>query len=190
MAATVYLSESNGAVEAVTDNIANINFGSFDGPNMIPAQHAIVAGNYSTAKWLRIKLQALGGSTNISNITGWKSSGAYVTGEVIGGSFANVLYPGWAIPTYGHATNGNGGGAVTIPYTANGTTILSGTFNSYAVPTALPGSPNVTFASGTTFTVSVAGNYSDYLVFGMGTTGLTPNGPVNTKVFTIQYTET
>lgn len=191
MAATVFLSESNGVVEAVTDNIANINFGSFDGPNMVAAQHAIVAGNVSTTKWLRIKLQNLGGSTSISGTQVWKSSGAYVTGEYLGSNYnAGGLGGGSPqITTYGTGQVAFGSPVIATPYTGNGAALFNftGGDNYSTAPIALGGGIAWTLPGGL---LNAAPSYSYYGAFGLGTTGATPIGPVNTKVITISYTET
>src|SRR5260221_13463550 len=82
-AATVYISESNGAGEVVTDNISNINFGSVDQPNIVAANHPIIQSENSYFKMLRFKVQSLGTSTTIKDLRLWKSAGVYVTGEFI-----------------------------------------------------------------------------------------------------------
>src|SRR5437879_5527436 len=111
MAAIVQVSESNGAVETVTDGITNINFGSADLPNLVPASHKLVLPlvsqtAYSYMKWLRVHLVSLGGSTQIDTLKIWKSSGAYVTSEVIGSNITTQSpAPNWTITVYGHAIN-------------------------------------------------------------------------------------
>lgn len=186
MAATVYLSESNGAIESVTDNISNMNFGALDAPNIIPSQHPIGITSSSVAKWWRVKLAVLGGSSQISNIRIWKSSGTYVTGEAIGsvlGGSGNAY-----CASYAHAESQHGGGAITVPYSGDGTSIISTPWSSRLVPTSQPGSGNV-FVGGTIAAAIVGVGYSNYTPFGMNTTASTPVGPVNQKVFTVQYDE-
>lgn len=81
MSATFAWSESNGAGETPTDSISNVNFGSVDTPNIVPATNPIAAGNNSFEKWIRGKFS--GSYTSIANLRFWKSVGAYVTGEAI-----------------------------------------------------------------------------------------------------------
>jgi hypothetical protein len=81
MAATFSWSESNGAGETPTDGISNINFGSVDSPNIVPASNPVAAGNNSYEKWNRGKFS--GSYTSIANLRFWKSAGSYVTGESI-----------------------------------------------------------------------------------------------------------
>lgn len=83
MAATIQWSESNTSGETVTDNISNLNFGSNDSVNIVPATYPVVSGENSFQKYFRIKV---GGTfTEISNMKFWKSAGAYVTDESIAG---------------------------------------------------------------------------------------------------------
>jgi len=89
MAATFQFSESNGAGESVSDDIANLNFGSTDDTEVTTSSYPIVAGENSYEKYLRFKF---GGTfTEISNMKFWKSAGAYKTGEAIKAA-ANVAY--------------------------------------------------------------------------------------------------
>ena len=80
MGATYQWSESNEA-EVVTDGVSNLNFGSNDSPNLVSANHPIVAAENSFEKFIRAKFS--GTFTEISNMKFWKSAGAYKTGEVI-----------------------------------------------------------------------------------------------------------
>jgi hypothetical protein len=81
MAATHQFSESNTVSETVTDGITNLNFGSNDSVNLVPATYPIIAGQNSFIKYLRSKFS--GTFTEISNMKFWKSSGTYVIGEAI-----------------------------------------------------------------------------------------------------------
>lgn len=105
-AATFNWSESNGAGEVVTDGISNINFGSNDSANIVPATHPIVAGDNSYQKYIRGKFTGVTG--DITNMKLWKSAGALKTGEAIIGK-NNVAY---AVPS----TTPDGGDAA-IPTT-------------------------------------------------------------------------
>lgn len=196
MSATVQLSETNGVSPGVvTDNIANMNFGAFDGPNLVPSAHPINVGSNSVAKWFRIKLAALGGSTQISNLKGWKASGNYLTGELIGGNLLNggsINYPAWSIAGYAQATVSGGGGAIAVPYTGNGQVIFGGNpFTGLGVITAAPtgSNENITIGSALGGVLNVAGTYSRYFCLALTTTLSTPVGAVNQKVFTFQYDE-
>jgi hypothetical protein len=168
MAATVFLSESNGAGQVVTDNITNINLGSDDAPNLVTLTSPIVIGLNSYRKYIRLKLSALGGSSVIDQIKAYKSAGAYVTGE------------GW----YGNINNG---GMNVLAYaTPTRAAMSSGGFS--LIPTSLPAIAwNIGGVSSGTLTV--AGTYSDYWVSVLETTGSTPAGAVNQKTVTVQYNE-
>lgn len=81
MAATFEFRESNGAGETVTNNISNVNFGSNDSANIVPATFPITAGTNSFEKWIRGHFS--GTYASVTNLKFWKSAGAYVTGEDI-----------------------------------------------------------------------------------------------------------
>lgn len=89
MAAIHEFSESNGVGEVVTDAIANLNFGSDDSINIVPATYPIIRGTASFEKYLRAKFT--GSFTEISNMKFWKSAGNYVTGETCNAA-VNVAY--------------------------------------------------------------------------------------------------
>lgn len=84
MAASIQWSESNTVSETVTDGISNLNFGSNDSVNIVPATYPVIAGENSFQKYFRIKVGST--FTEISNMLFWKSAGAYVTDESIKGA--------------------------------------------------------------------------------------------------------
>lgn len=171
VAATVYLSETNTVGAVTTDDVANMNFGGVDLVNIVPADHPVVrpglvASFRSFLKEWRVKVHDIGDSLLITDFRMWKTSGAYVAGEEID----------WN-------TNGGGGNAYVTP---DNTTAFSGS----AVPTADPGSANI---SGS---ISASGNYAPsnttFLRFFMlgNVSGITtPIGAVNQKTFIWQYDE-
>ena len=148
MAATFQWSETNGAGATVTDGITNLNYGSADAVNLVPASNTIAAGNNSYEKYNRGKFS--GTYTSVSNLRFWKSSGAYVTGEGID-AIANASY--------------------TTPVATTSTVATA------AVPT-VEGSALAPTSPG------ASPSYSGYLVSQLQTTGSTPAGAVNQKVFT------
>lgn len=184
MAATLVLSESNGAGQTVTDGISNINFGSTDAPNITPASNPIVIGLNSYAKFIRIKVTNMGGSNTIDVFKVWKSAGTFVTGETIrsntddfgGGRYARTVYN---TPDR-------------IPLAATNELILN-------FATSLPSVANLSISAAGTAndgnadtpagTITVAGNYSQYWTLMMITTGSTPAGAVNQKTFTYVWNE-
>ena len=81
MAESFQFSESNTSEETVHDNIANLNFGSNDSYEIVPATYKITKGQNSFSKYIRAKF---GGTfTEISNMKFWKSVGAYKTEELV-----------------------------------------------------------------------------------------------------------
>jgi len=81
MTASFQFSESNGALETVTDGISNINFGNTDAPNITPASNPVTAGSNSYEKWVRGHFY--GSYSSVSNLKFYKSLGGYAAGEVI-----------------------------------------------------------------------------------------------------------
>lgn len=131
MAATFEWSESNGAGEAVQDNIANINFGSTDTYEITPASYPIVAGANSYEKYIRAKFT--GTFTEISNMKFWKSAGSYKTGEAIKAA-ANQAY---GTPTSSVSAKAISdipvveGSALSIQSSSGGSTITSPGYTKY-----------------------------------------------------------
>jgi hypothetical protein len=196
MPATVKIAETNGpsANPVVTDGILNINFGSADAPNLDPDAHAIVlsryAPTYSVAKWLRLHLVDLGGSSSISNLKVWKSAGAYLSGEGIGSNVCNGhSAPSWSALTYAHGTGGMG--AVATPYTGDGSAILGGnTWLGCPLQAVEPATNNLSIGGSITATLSAPG-YSDYVILGLQVNGSlgTPAQQLNPKQITFQWDE-
>ena len=87
MSATVVLAERNGpsATSVETLSPANLNMGSADATGLSPVTYPITArlNGASYEKWVRVYVQALGGSNQVDNIEVWLSSlgGGYLTGE-------------------------------------------------------------------------------------------------------------
>jgi len=177
-AATVYISESNGAGEVVTDNISNINFGSVDQPNIVAANHPIIQGEYSYSKFLRFKVASLGTSTTIKDLRMWKSAGVLVSGESFG---FNAKAPAPTISDGQYTAN--------LPAYAAPDQLFYDPLNAVAFPVADPGGSTIGIAGNRANTL-VAPGYGDYFKIQLHTDPSTPVGPVNTKTFTLQYDET
>jgi hypothetical protein len=89
MAATFEWSESNSSGENITDGITNVNLGSNDSVNIVPATYPVTAGENSFSKYIRCKFTNI--FVEISNMLFWKNSGSLATGETIKAS-ANATY--------------------------------------------------------------------------------------------------
>jgi hypothetical protein len=161
MPASFHWYESNGAGEVETADIANVNFGSNDSPNINTTTYPIVAGNASFEKY--IKALFSGVWTEISNMKFWKSSGALVTGETLKAA-ANISY---AQPSATPNADSD------IP-TTEGTAL--------AIESA-EGDNVITYGA------SGVSGYSAYIRLQLQTTTSTPAGAVNEKEFTFQYDE-
>lgn len=200
MSATVEISETNGTSGSptTTDGISAINFGSADiaGSGLVPSSHKIVrsssANRYSFAKWVRLHVSSMGGSTTIATMKVWKTAGAYVTGEAIAynggrsGAFASDITSGYG---FSCPSAGSGGSAVTVPYSGTGTQLFGDYISGgLGLLTAEPTNANNAIAGAYAGTLTATG-YSNYLILGMGITSSTPNGPVNQKTFKFQWDE-
>ena len=161
MSASFAWVESNGVGESETNPITNVNFGSVDAPNLVPATYTTVIGQNSFSKYIRVLFT--GTWSVISNIKFWKSAGAYVTGESIKAA-ANATY---ATPSQTDT------GDSAIP-TTEGTAL--------AINSAEGDATIVYGASGVT-------GYTGYIRLQAQTTVSTPSGVGNQKTFTMQYDE-
>lgn len=161
MSATHHWYESNGVGEDETADISNINFGSNDSPNLVPATYPITRGENSFDKYIRILFT--GTWTDITNMLFWKSAGAYVTDEDIHAE-ANATY---ATPSASDM------GGSTIP-TVEGSAL--------AIESA-EGENHIEYGE------SGVSGYTGYIRLQTQTGGSTPPGAVNQKTMTFQYDE-
>ena len=177
MAATVDISERNGPFASSTEDtdISNLNFGSSDEAQLVPADDPITAqaDGHSFEKWIRFRVSALGGSTQIDNLQCWISNlgGGYKTGE---GISCNLVTGGYSAATYP-----TGGPIDTDSADAD-----------QVAPVAEPGTPNVGIGGSLGGVITTASpTYSDYIVLQLDVSASTPAGSLNTKTFTFQWDE-
>lgn len=158
MAATHAWKETGSGGEVTA---TNINFGSVDAPNLVPATYPITRGTNSFSKYIRCLFTD--SWTEISNMKFWKSAGALDAEEKIKASF-NATYAAPSqtgtgdsdVPTSEPASNVNSfEGDATIVYGATG-------------------------VSGYTGYIRLQGQYTSSM----------PSGAVAQKTFTFQYDET
>ena len=175
MSATVDISETNGtfAASVETVDISNLNFGSDDSAELTPATYPITAqaDGHAFEKWIRYRVSALGGSSQIDNLKIWKSSGVYKTEE---GVSTNARLSGYSAATYpnpGPPVETDSGIATQV------------------MPVAEPAGPNIGIGGSLSGIITTVTNYSDWLVLQLDVTENTPAGALNTKVFTFQYDE-
>jgi len=160
MVATFAWSETYGA-STTTGTPTNLNFGSTSAIDLTPSTYPITAGTNSYEKWVRGDWS--GSFTRIDNVQFWKSAGAYVTGEGID----------W---------DGDGNTAYVVSTSATSSVATT------VVPTADPGTANVSIGGALTGSLTATG-YTDYVVMQMQITSTASAGPVNQKTFTLQYDE-
>jgi hypothetical protein len=164
MSATVEICESNGAGETVTHNISNSNMGDHDSANLSPASYPITPGNRSYAKYQRLHVTNMGGSTSIKNIKVWRTG-------LLGGSAT-------------HVTNARTSGYSAISYATPTTSAITGV--DQPMPTSTPVSANLGINGSLTGQLTSAG-YSDYLVHQIVTDSGDTAGSTTTLNF--QYDE-
>lgn len=166
MAATVQISETNGAAPGTTtDGITNSNMGSSDSPNLNPITYYVTPGQNTFEKWQRFHVSAMGGSSAIENITVWRTG-------ALGGSATHVTNA---------RTSAYGGAATYATPTASTSTVATQT-----MPTSNPGSANLGIGGSLTGSLTAAG-YSDYLVHQIATNASDTAGSTSTLNFA--YTE-
>jgi len=176
MPATVVITETNGTLAGQVENIdpANINMGSDDSPEIVPATYPITAqaDGHAFEKWLRVYVSALGGSSIIDNIKIWLSNlgGGWKTGE------------GWS-------ANLRESGYVQMSYNTGGPIDTDSADADQAMPEAEPSGPNLGIGGSLGGQITGAPNYSDWGVLQMDVSNLTPAGSVNQKTITFQYDE-
>ena len=161
MSATHQFAESNGVGEVETIPIANVNFGSVDAAELVPATNPIIRGNASYEKYIRCKFT--GSWTEISNMIFWKSAGVYKTDESIKAA-ANVAY-------------------VQPSNVANADSDVPITEGTALSINSAEGDPTIVYG-----TSGVSG-YTTYIRLQTRSTISTPTGAGNQKTFTFQYDE-
>jgi len=176
MAASVDIAETNGpsGSSVETLDIANVNFGSDDDAELVPASHPITAqaDGHSYEKWLRFHVSDMGGATQIDNLKVWLSAlgGGWKTGEGMSTCCREASYSSKSYP-----------GAGPVETDSPDAT--------EAMPESEPTGPNLGIGGSLGGNLSSAPSYSDWGVFQLDVTAATPAGSVNTKTLTYQYDE-
>lgn len=166
MAATIEICESNGAGETITHNITNSNMGNTDAVNLDPVAYPVTPGDRTYAKYQRVHVTALGGSSKIDNLKVWRTG-------ALGGAATHVT----------NARTSAYGGAAT--YATPVKVAISG--SDQAMPTSVPASANLGIAGSLTGSLTGAG-YSDYLIHQIITNAADITGSTSTMSY--QYDET
>lgn len=176
MPATVVITETNGPLASSLENVDpdNINMGSNDSAEIVPATYPIVAqaDGHAFEKWLRIFVSDLGGSSIVDNLKIWLSS--------IGG--------GWKAGE-GMSVNMRESGYVQASYPGAGPIDTDSVDAGQVMPETEPSGPNLGIAGSLGGQVSAAPAYSDWGVIQLDVSNLTPAGSVNQKTITFQYDE-
>lgn len=166
MAATVVISEYNGAGETKTANITNTNMGSADSANLDATANPVVAGENTYEKWQKVEVTAMGGSSAIDNLKIWRTG-------ALGGSATHVT----------NARTSTYGG----PETYATPTASSSSVATQTMPTSEPGTANLGIGGSLSGQLTGTGS-SDYLVHQIQTNGADTAGSTSTMNY--QYDET
>ena len=160
MAATVEISETNGAGVTVTDGISNSNMGNTDAANLNPVTYPVTPGNRTYIKYQRIHVSSMGASSAIQNLRVWRTG-------ALGGSATHVT----------NARTSAYGGA--LSYATPVTSAVTGV--DQTMPTSEPAT-NLGIAGALAGSLSATG-YSDYLGHQIVTNGADVAGSTSTMNF-------
>ena len=142
MAATVEICESNTSGETVTHSVTNTNMGNTDAVNLNPVTYPVTPGDYTYAKYQRIHVTAMGGSSAINNLKVWRTG-------ALGGAAT-------------HITNAaTGAGWTALAFATPVKIAISDVDNT--MPSSVPASANLGIGGALAGSLTGAG-YSDYLV--------------------------
>lgn len=166
MAATVEICESNGAGQTVSHNITNSNMGNTDAANLDPVAYPVTPGDRTYAKYQRIHVTNLGGSSKIDNLKVWRTG-------ALGGAATHVT----------NARTSAYAGAPT--YATPVTSAISG--SDQTMPTSTPASANLGIGGALDGALTDVG-YSDYLIHQIVTNAADVAGSTSTMSY--QYDET
>lgn len=153
MAATVTISESNGAGQTITADVTNLNMGSTDATSLDSTTYPIAANTNSYEKWVRFCVSNLGGSSKVKNLKVWASAG---------------LGTGATHKT--NARESSYGGAQTYA-TPSATDNSASKGYTQTMPTTTPTNANLGIAGALAGEITTAApTYSDYLLMQIQTT--------------------
>lgn len=165
MAATVQLTETNGAGATVTHGVANANMGSVDAAALNAVDHPITPGQNTYEKYHRLEITDMGGSSSIKNIIVYRNGS-------LGGA---------AVHKTNARTTSYGGAASYATPVATTSSVATQT-----MPSSNPGAANLGIGGSLTGALTAAG-YSDYLIHQIQTNAADTAG--STSNLTIQYDE-
>jgi hypothetical protein len=176
VAATVVVAETNGPAAGSTETVdpANINMGSDDSAELVPATYPITAqaDGHAYEKWLRIYVSDIGTSSIIDNLKVWLSAlgGGWKTGEGMSTCLRESSYSSKSYPTAGPVeTNSPDADQV--------------------MPESEPSGANLGIGGALGGQITSSPAYSDWCVLQLDVSNLTPAGSVNQKTLTFQYDE-
>lgn len=167
MAVTAYIDERNGAPAGVEQqNVSNINMGSNDSYQLVPATYPITAGTNAFEKWLKIRFTGV--DNKVDNVQTWISAG---TLDAQADMVTNARTSSYVeAETYAQPT-------------ASSSSVATQT-----MPEADPGAANLGIGGSLTGNLSADGS-SDYLVLQYQTGATHAAGDIAQLTITFQWDE-
>ena len=165
MAATVEISESNGAGTTVTDGISNSNMGNTDAANLDPVAFPVTQGANTYIKYQRVHVSNLGTSSKIDNLQVWRTG-------ALGGAAVHI--------TNARTTSYAGAASYATP-------VATAIGFAQTMPSSDPAAANLGIGGSLTGSLTATG-YSDYLVHQIQTNAADTEGSTTTMNY--QYDET
>lgn len=168
MAATVEICEQNGATAGTTThNITNSNMGNTDAANLVAATYPVTPGDRTYAKYQRLHVTSMGGSSILQNLKVWRTG---ALGSVSATHLTNA----------GMTTDYDA-----LSYVQPVKVAITDVDN--AMPTAVTATANLGIGSDLAGTLTSDDTYSDYLVHQIVTDASDTAGSTSTMNY--QYDE-
>lgn len=174
--ATVTLDESNTSSQTQNVDVANLNVGSTDASELVPASYPLQPSTRSYEKWIRLNVSANADTNTIDNMKGWISTGSNPQPDANGPTFkTNMREAAYDGAQVYDTSNGpqNTDRSATYDYTQN-------------VATSEPSGANIGIGGALAGTITTTG-YSDYIII----QAVVPSGSTigNQVTFTFAYDE-
>jgi len=168
MAITTLIDERNGAPAGVEEqDVANINMGNNDSPELTPATYPVTAGLNAFEKWE--KMRFTGTANKVNNLKVWISAG--------------TLHAEADLKTNARESTYGGAESYATP------TITTSTVADQDMPTSEPSGANLGISGILAGEWTTFPNSSDYLVMQYQSTGSHPAGDITQLTLTFQWDE-
>jgi len=170
MAVTTTIDEYNTVSETLSADVANINMGSDDSSEIVPATYPITAHAtiFGFEKWIQMNM--VGVDNKVDNLQVWLSAGTLDGEADLKASTRTATQTGYLNPTFGTPTQ------------------LVSTDASWDIEEADPGEANLGIGGALAGNITTDG-VSDYLVLQYQPTASHPAGDIGQLTLTFQWDE-